>query len=68
MLDASKGLTTPWIHYRAPTAVVEEPEGEGTPDTSMAIDLVEYEAEGLEPHGLAEVYIAQTGCLEKGDP
>jgi len=44
------------------TIVVEEAEGEETPDALMAVDLVEYamvaemsEAEGLEPRSLAEV-------------
>ena len=46
---------------QVPTAVVEDPEGEETPDALMVVDLVEYamvaemsEAEGLEPRSLAE--------------
>jgi hypothetical protein len=46
---------------QVPTAVVEEPEGEETPDVLMADNFVEYamvadmsEVEGLEPHSLAE--------------
>jgi len=47
---------------QVPTAIVEEPEGEQTPNVLMAIDLIEHamvaetsEAEGLEPCSLAEV-------------
>ena len=55
----SDPLITPGV--QVPTAIVEEPEGEQTPDALMAVDLIEYamvaemsEAEGLEPHSLAE--------------
>jgi len=55
----SDPLITPGV--QVPTAVVEEPEGEQTPDALMAIDLIKHamvaetsEAEGLEPHSLAE--------------
>jgi len=55
----SDPVVTPGV--QVPTTVVEEAEGEETPDALMAVDLVEYamvaemsEAEGLEPCSLAE--------------
>lgn len=55
----SDPLVAPGV--QVPTVVVEEPEGEETPDVLMAVDLVEHamvaemsEAEGLEPRSLAE--------------
>ena len=46
---------------QVPTTIVEEPQGEQTADVLLAVDLVKHamvaemsEAEGLEPHSLAE--------------